>query len=152
MCQYLVGMEPRGSLVRRASAFWQGVKHDFPRVRDFFTNKLVVPRHSSNEIPPPLCSISYPPFHVQDCWDGIWNPTFMGHLSTQRAAKLLSMQQESLHLCPTTDGWEWVGAPFQVQAAYQKLLRAHTEEEAEITKACQRILKVKVPLKVRIFS
>ena len=35
------------------------------------------------------------------------------------------MQQELLHLCPTAaiaDGWEWVGAPFQVQAAYQKLL------------------------------
>ena len=65
------------------------------------------------------------------------------------------MQQELLHLRPTAaiaDGWERMGAPVQVQTAYQKLFRARTEEEADITKACQRIWKVKVPLKVWIFS
>ena len=65
------------------------------------------------------------------------------------------MQQELLHLRPTAvtaDGRGWVSTPFQVQAAYRKLLRANTEGEADIAKACQRIWKFKVPLKVRLFS
>ena len=85
----------------------------------------------------------------------MWNPTFVGRMSSQIAAELLSMQQESLHLCPTAaiaHGWEWVGAPFQVQAAYQTLLGICTEEDTDFSKACQCIWKVKVPVKVRIFS
>ena len=45
-----------------------------------------------------------------------------------------------------------MGAPFQAPAAHQKLLKARTKEETDTAKACKRIWKVKVPLKLRIFS
>ena len=62
------------------------------------------------------------------------------------------MQQELMHsrlTVTTPDGLEWVGAPFQVRAAYR---RARTVDKTDMTKAWQLLWKVKVPLKVRIFS
>ena len=99
--------------------------------------QLVVPRHSLNQIPPPLCSVPYPPFHCSGLLGWHIEPNLRGAPINAESCELLTMQQELLHLQPTAataDVWEWVGTPFQVWAAYWKLLRANMEKRLTLSR------------------
>ncbi|XP_078446333.1 uncharacterized protein LOC144715273 [Wolffia australiana] len=101
-----LGWENLMDKVRGESAFWRGMKKVFPLVREFFWVQLGngagfrfwmdnwTSHGRFRDLFPHLYALArHWQVLVEECWDGVWCPTFAAILSNQRVEDFLSLQQ-----------------------------------------------------------